>query len=223
MSTTLKDSYFRIPIGRQLPGGGVSRLEYTLQYFLLATTSMVASAGAQFEVWARYNDSMQNTTTVGASTSVNYSNTEQQVVVRLPQGVPGKLAAVYMQNNRVNDGDITGLRIVSQSDYSLDVGIWRALNGDLTDIAYADANNVANGISLTHTQAAGGLLFLPTFDLSLESDLYLQMTASTARVATFTPIIVSPIGAKAAPQQRQTQPVPTNVGRSILAGSDAKV
>ena len=223
MSTTLKDAYFRIPIGRQLPGGGVSRLEYTLQFYLLTNTSMVASTGAQFEVWARYNDSMQNTTTIGANTSVNYSATEQQVVVRLPQNVPGKLAAVYVQNDAVTDTDITGLRIVSQSDYSLDTGMWRALNGDLNDIVYADANNVTGGLSLSRTQAAGGLLFLPTFDLSLETDLYLQMTAAAARVATFTPIIVAPVGAKAVPAQRQTQPVPTNTAKAILSGSDAKV
>ena len=222
MSTTLKAAYFRKPIGRNIPSG-VSRLEYTLQYYLLATTSMVASAGAQFEVYARYNDAMQNTTTLGAATSVNYSATEQQVVVRLPQGVPGKLAAIYVQNDAGTDTDITGLRIVSQSDYSLDTNMWRMLNADLQDIVYADANNVAGGLSLSRTQQAGGLLFLPTFDLSLDTDLYLQVTCATAGVATFTPVIVAPVGAKPVPTQRQTQPAPTNVGSAILADSAAQV
>jgi len=222
MSTTLKDAYFRIPIGRNIPSG-VSRLEYTLQFYLLANTSMVGAAGAQFEVWARYNDAMQNTTTLGAGTSFTYANTEQQVVVRMPQGVPGKLAAIYVQNDAVTDTDLTGIRIVSQSDYSLDVGTWRMLNGDLQDIVYADANNVANGVSLSRAQSAGGLLFLPTFDLSLDSDLYLQLTATTAGTATFTPIIVAPVGAKAVPAQRQTQPAPTNVGQAILDDSAAQV
>ena len=222
MSTTLKDAYFRIPIGRNIPSG-VSRLEYTLQFYSLATSSMVASTGAQFEVWARYNDAMQNSTTLGAGTSVSYSNTEQQVVVRLPQNTPGKLAAIYVQNDAVTDTDLTACRIVSQSDYSLDFGTWRMLNGDLQDIVYADANNVTGGLSLSRTQAAGGLLFLPTFDLSLDSDLYLQLTATTAGTATFTPIIVAPVGAKAVPAQRQTQAAPTNVGQAILDDSAAQV
>jgi len=222
MSTTLKDAYFRIPIGRNIPSG-VSRLEYTLQFYLLANTSMVASTGAQFEVWARYNDAMQNTTTLGAGTSFTYANTEQQVVVRLPQNTPGKLAAIYVQNDTLTDADLTGCRIVSQSDYSLDFGTWRMLNGDLQDIVYADANNVAGGVSLSRTQAAAGLLFLPTFDLSLDSDLYLQLTATAAGTCTFTPIIVAPVGAKAVPAQRQTQAAPTNVGQAILDDSAAQV
>ena len=183
MSTTAKEYFLRIPIGRVVPPG-VSRLEYQINYNLLATTSMVGAANAAFEIYVRYNDNVQNTTTIGAATTFNYSATNQQIVVRLPAAQKGALAAVYVQNDRATETDITQFRIVSQSDYSLSTAFWRALNGDLQGIKVADANNTATaGIGLSQVQFIGGSYFLPTFNLSLESDLFLQMSAAVARTA----------------------------------------
>ena len=221
MSTTAKEYFLRIPIGRVVPPG-VSRLEYQINYNLLATTSMVGAANAAFEIYVRYNDNVQNTTTIGAATTFNYSATNQQIVVRLPAAQKGALAAVYVQND--TETDITQFRIVSQSDYSLSTAFWRALNGDLQGIKVADANNTATaGIGLSQVQFIGGSYFLPTFNLSLESDLFLQMSAAVARTATFTPVVVSPIRGTQQPQQKQLQAVPTNVSASILADSSATV
>jgi hypothetical protein len=224
MGATAKEYFLRVPCGRVVQPG-VSRLEYQINYNLLATTSMVGAANAGFEIYVRYNDAVQNTTTIGAATTFNYSATNQQVIVRLPANVPGALAAIYVQNDRATETDITQFRIVSQSDYSLSTTMWRALNGDLQGIKVADQGNAAAtaGIGLSQVQFIGGSYFLPTFNLSLESDLFLQMTAAAARTATFTPIVVSPMRGAKQPQQRQLQSVPTNVSKSILADSSATV
>ena len=224
MGATAKEYFLRVPIGRVL-APGVSRLQYQLNYNLLATTSMVASVGAQFEIYVRYNDNVQNQTTIGPATSFNYSATNQQVVVTLPAATRGALAAIYVQNDRALETDITQFRIVSQSDYSLSTTMWRALNGDLQGIKVANEVNATAtaGIGLSQVQFIGGSYFLPTFNLSLESDLFLQMTAGAARTATFTPILVAPVRGANPPAQRQLQPVNTNVSASILADSSATV
>tara|TARA_R110002012_G_C11674432_1_gene613465 strand:- start:5563 stop:6525 length:963 start_codon:yes stop_codon:yes gene_type:complete len=209
---TAKEAYFRIPVGRNIPAG-VSRLEYTLSWSQAAQA--VASGTVQF--WIRYNPAMQTTTTVSASTSFVHSISEEQVVVRLPQGVPGTVAGVLIQNDTAAD-ELTGIRVVSQSDFSLAPGMWQAFNGDLYNgILYADP-----GVSATQQtyaiQVAGGL-FVPLFGLSLESDLVLQVNSTAATTRTYTPVIVSPINGRSQSQGRQTQSVVTNVKKAVLAAT----
>ena len=222
MGATAKEAFIRIPVGMQVGSNGVSRMEFTLGYYALATTSMVGSANAAFEIYVRYNDNVSSQTTIGAATTFTATATQQQVVVNMPANAPGALAAVYIQNDSAAE-DIDSIRLVSQSDYSLSAGMWRALNGDLGGIKYADNNNTATaGIALSETQAVGGSYFLPTFNLSLDTDLFLQITCNAATTLSFTPIVVSPINGAGAPDQRQLQAVPVNVSASILADSAAQ-
>tara|TARA_B110000263_G_scaffold43416_1_gene35345 strand:+ start:5825 stop:6805 length:981 start_codon:yes stop_codon:yes gene_type:complete len=222
MGATAKEAFIRIPVGMMVGSNGVSRLEYTLGYYALATTSMVGAANASFEIYVRYNDNVQQQTTIGAATTFVTSATQQQIVVRMPANAPGALAAVYIQNDSAAE-DIDSIRLVSQSDYSLSIGFWRALNGDLGGVKYADQGNTATaGMALSETQAVGGSYFLPTFNLSLDTDLFMQLTCNVGSTVTFTPIIVSPVNGAGAPDQRQLQPVPVNVSASILADSAAQ-
>ena len=211
-----KEAYFRIPIGRNVPAG-VSRLEYTLSYS--ATAAAVASGTCQF--WIRYNDNMTTTTTVSAATSFTHSASEEQVVVRLPQGVPGTVAGLMIQNDSADD-QITGVRVVSQSDFSLDVDMFRAFNGDLYNgIVYADDDASATAQQYA-VQCAGGL-FLPLFGLSMDDDIRLQVNSSAATTRTYTPVIVASINGAAESQGRQTQPVITNTNTAVLAATTETV
>ena len=211
-----KEAYFRIPIGRNIPAG-VSRLEYTLSYS--ATAAAVASGTCQF--WIRYNDNMTTTTTVSAATSFTHSASEEQVVVRLPQGVPGTVAGLMIQNDSAAD-EITGVRVVSQSDFSLDVDMFRAFNGDLYNgIVYADDD--ASATAQQYAVSCAGGLFLPLFGLSMEDDIRLQVNSSAATTRTYTPVIVAPINGAAESQGRQTQPVITNTSQAVLAATTETV
>ena len=214
-----RTAFFRIPVGRNIPAG-ISRMEYTLQYAALTGAGGEPTA-ASIEWWVRYNSSMQNTTTIGAATTQTLAATTQLVSVKVPQNVPGTLAGILIQNDRANDGDITEARVVSQSDFSLDVAYWRALNGDLYNgIEFMDP---ATADGLEFAQSVAGVLFLPLFNLSMNSDLRLQLTATAARVVSIIPVIVSPIAGKPQPAQVQTLSVPTNVSTSILDDSKAEV
>lgn len=215
-STTVVEAFLRIPIGRNLPAS-ISRMEYSIGYGALGNT-----ATGTIQWWCRYNPAMQNTTTVGAATTFTYANTTQQVVCRVPQNVPGVLAGVFLCNDAVTDTDITDIRIVSQSDFAMDVDMWRMLNGDLGNgIMYADED--LSTTQLTYAQQCGGAIFLPLYGLSLKDDLRMQITATTAGTLSLTPVIVSPIAGKPAPTQVQTQAVPTNVAQAVLEDSAATV
>jgi len=51
----------------------------------------------------------------------------------------------------------------------------------------------------------------------------MQITAATAGTLSLTPVITSGIAGKPAPAQIQTQAVPTNIAKSVLADSAAQV
>ena len=220
-STTVRDYYMRIPVGRNIPAG-ISRLEYTIQYSALGG----AFTGASIDWWIRYNPAMQNTVTIGAATSFISSGAAggvtEQVVCRVPQNVPGVLAGIMVQGGSAAD-TMTSLRVISQSDYSIDTTMWRMLGGDLRNgILYAQpAAAVANGL-LTFSQQSLGLVFIPLFNLSLQDDLRLQLTTVASETFTFTPVIVSSITGQPQPGAVQTQSVPTSVSKAILAVSDAQ-
>ncbi len=220
-STTVRDYYLRIPVGRNIEAG-ISRLEYTLQYSALGG----AFTGASIEWWMRYNPAMQNTVTIGAATSFLSAGAAggvtQQVVVRVPQNVPGVLAGVMIQGGSAAD-TMSSARVISQSDYSIDTDYWRMLAGDLRNgILFAQpAAAVANGL-LTFSQKSLGNLFVPLFNLSLQDDLRMQITTTAAETFTFTPVIVSSIVGQPQPGAVQTQSVPTSVSKAILSVSDAQ-
>ena len=220
-STTVRDYYLRIPVGRNI-AAGISRLEYTIQYSALGG----AFTGASIEWWMRYNPAMQNTVTIGAATSYLTAGAAggvtEQVVVRVPQNVPGVLAGIMVQGGSAAD-TMTSLRVISQSDYSIDTNYWRMLGGDLRNgILFAQpAAAVANGL-LTFSQASLGNLFVPLFNLSLDDDLRLQITTTAAENFTFTPVIVSSIVGQPQPGAVQTLAAPTSVSKAILSVSDVQ-
>ena len=220
-STTVRDYYLRIPVGRNIQAG-ISRLEYTIQYSALGG----AFTGASIEWWMRYNPAMQNTVTIGAATSYLSAGAAggvtEQVVVRVPQNVPGVLAGVMIQGGSAAD-TMTSARVISQSDYSIDTDYWRMLGGDLRNgILFAQpAAAVANGL-LTFSQASLGNLFVPLFNLSLDDDLRCQITTTGAETFTFTPVIVSSIVGQPQPGAVQTLAAPTSVSKAILSVSDVQ-
>ena len=220
-STTARDYYLRIPVGRNI-AAGISRLEYTIQYSALGG----AFTNASIEWWMRYNPAMQNTVTIGAATSYLTAGAAggvtEQVVVRVPQNVPGVLAGVMIQGGSAAD-TMTSARVISQSDYSIDTDMWRMLGGDIRNgILFAQpAAAVANGL-LTFSQKSLGNLFVPLFNLSLQDDLRMQITTTAAETFTFTPVIVSSIVGAPQAAAVQTQAVPTSVSKAILSVSDAQ-
>ena len=213
-----REYYFRIPVGRNI-AAGISRLEYTLGYAAL-TGAGGAPTAASTEFWIRYNPAMQTTTTLGAATTAPYTATTQQVVARVPQNVPGTLAGVLIQTDQDAADEITDVRIVSQSDFAMDIDMWRMLNGDLYNgVQFMDP---ATAAGLQMGQALLGQIFIPLYQLSLADDLRMQVTANAANTLSVTPVLTSPIAGKPAPAQTQTETVPTNIAKSVLASSGAQ-
>jgi len=211
-SDLTKECYFRIPIGRVLPAS-ISRMEVTLTW--AATAAAVASGTVQW--WLRYNQNMQTTTTVSAATSFTHAASEEQVNIRLPANVQGTLAGLMVQNDSAAD-ELTGIRIVNQSDFSIPTQMFRAFNGDLDNgILFAD-DDVSTSAQQYAIQVAGGL-FLPLFGLTMDAPFVLQVNSSAVTTRTYTPVITSPIAGAPVPDQRQTQPVVTNVAKSVLSAT----
>ena len=212
----LREYYVRIPVGRNLPAG-ISRMEYSLGY---AALSAASSAGT-LEWWVRYNPAMQTTTTLGAATTFTYTATTQQIVCRVPQTVPGTLAGVFIQTDSNDADEITDIRIVSQSDFAMDVDMWRLLNGDLDNGISAFIPGTST-TQQTYVCEAVGQIFIPLYSLSLKDDLRMQVTADAGGTLSATPVITSPIAGKPAPAQVQTQSVPTNIADAVLEDSGAQ-
>ena len=210
---TAKDAFIRVPVGRQAPPG-VSRLEYTI-----GTAALGNAATGTMECWIVYNDAAETSTYVGNPTSLTASGTgQEEVVVRLPSNVAGVVAGVLVQNDRATDADITGFRVVSQSDWNMDSEMWRFLNGDMQNgVQFASDDLDAN--AQTYRQSIAATYFLPTLGLSRSDDLRMQITTAAARTVTFTPVLVAPVNAAEGAQPVQTQRVPTNTSRAILETS----
>lgn len=211
-----REFYARIPIGRVVPPG-VSRLEYSLGW----TASAGATTNKEIQFWIRYNDAMQTTTTVANATSFTYTATTQQVVARLPQNVSGKIAGILIQTNNGTADEIDSIRLTSQSDFSMDVDMWRNLNGDLHNgiLAYVPGTD---GSQSYFTECIGQY-FIPTYLLDMRDDLRMTVTANAGGTLSVTPVIVAPVSGKPKPEQVQTQAVPTNVGTAVLDDSASKV
>ena len=78
----------------------------------------------------------------------------------------------------------------------------------------------ANGLQMG--QALLGQVFIPLYQLSLADDLRMQVTANAANVLSVTPVLTNAISGKPAPAQVQTESVPTNIAKSVLAASGAQ-
>jgi len=214
-SDTAKEAYLRIPCGIQAPAG-ISRLEYTMS----TSATGGAATNTAVEVWCVYNDSMQTRTTVAAATSFTASGTgQEEVVVRVPSNYPGVLAGVLVQNDRSTDTDITEVRVVSQSDYSLEVNYWRYLNSDLFNTVLF--GSAASQTQLNIAQLSPGAVFIPLFGLARGDDIRLQVTTASAQTILFNPVLVAAANASSAAAPSQTQPVATNTLAAVLERSGA--
>ena len=231
LSTTALDAFMRIPCGRQAPSS-TGRLEYSINYAALgAGNSLIGTANAQFQIWARYNDNYQTTVTVGQGTTVTAGIGTQQIVMTMPSGVSGTLAGFIIMDDRATDADLTNCQVISQSDYQMGKSFWRLINGDMNSgVSYANATNaaaaVAAGTGSLSNQVAqfnAGCLFIPTYGLTLANDLRILCTFAAARTFQFLPVITAPAGSRRIESQRQTQPVKSNVARSVLEDSDSLV
>ena len=78
----------------------------------------------------------------------------------------------------------------------------------------------ANGLQFG--QALLGQVFIPLYQLSLADDLRMQVTANAANVLSVTPVLTNAISGKPPPAQVQTESVPTNIAKSVLAASGAQ-
>ena len=215
-STSVREYFARIPVGRNA-AAGISRLEYSLNWVALAQ----ASTATTIEWWVRYNPAMQTTVTVGNATSFTYTATTQQVVMRVPQNVPGTLAGILIQTDNGTADEIDSIRLVSQSDFSMDVDMWRVLAGDTSNGIEAYIPGVET--SQSYFTECEGQYFLPLYNLNLMDDLRMQITANAGGTLSVTPVITSPIAGKPAPAQVQTQSVPTNGATAVLDDSAAQV
>jgi len=214
-STTVKEAYLRIPCGRQAPPG-VSRVEYTMSSIALAAQS----TGTSVECWIVYNDNMQTRTTVPAATSKVMSGTgQEEVVVRIPSNEPGVIAGVMIYNDRDTDGDLSEIRVISQSDYSLETNYWRYLNADLFNGVLYGSSGSATQLQIA--QLSPGAYFLNLFGLARGDDLRLTCTTTAARTMLFQPVLVAPVNASAVPDPAQTQAVRTNTSQAVLDRSGA--
>ena len=159
---------------------------------------------------------MQTRTTVCAATSFTAGGTgQEEVVVRIPANQPGVIAGVMIQNDRDTDTDITEVRVLSQSDYSLEMNYWRYLNSDLAN-GIMFGRTAGSQLQMEYRQICPGGYFLPLFGLSRGDDLRLQITTAAARTLLFTPVLVASVSASEGADPAQTQAVPSNTSRAIL-------
>ena len=216
-STTNIIYYARVPVGRNLQPG-VSRVEYTLGTIALENAR---TGTGTVEAWMVYNDNYQTRLYVGPATSLTTSGTgQEEFVVRVNSAEPGVISGGLIQIARDTDGDISELRVTSQSDYSLETDYWRYLGGDLFNgILFGDAGT--SGTELQYAQICPGTVFIPTFGLSRSDELRLQITTTAARTVLAQPVLVAAANAQAAPAQTQTQAVRTNTAQAILDRSGA--
>jgi len=213
-SDTSKEAYLVIPVGRQV-ATGVGRLEVVLSY---AASATAVSAGG-LQMWGRYNDATQTMTTVSPSTSFTHAASIEQVVVRIPQNVPGAVAGILVQNDSASDELGTeGIRLMAQSQYGLDPDFIRLFNGDLANgIIYADDDLSTTAQSFAFE--VPGALFIPAYNLT-GGDVVLQVDSSAATTRTYTPVMVAAFNAKEGPGVKQTARVVGNTSAAIIAKTE---
>lgn len=212
--TTTREWYWGIPLGQQTPNG-VNRYEVIVGW----TTAAGNISSGNISYWLKYNDAMQTTTNVVPSTSFAHAASIEQVVVRVPQNVPGVVSAILVQNDQEADElGAQGIRVNAISDFGLEPGFLRWLNADLENgIMYADP---ADTSQQTYAAGLAGTILIPTFGLT-GGDVVLTVDSSATATRTYTPIITAPVGAKAAPEVVQTQKAPGNTAKAIVRKTES--
>ena len=202
-----------IPLGRQTPSG-VNRYEVIITW--AAGIAGVTGTG-NLSYWLRMNPSMQQTTVVCPSTSFSHSASIEQVVVRIPQNVPGVVSAILVQNSDAFADNLgtQGIRVNALGSFGMDLEMWRWMNNDMAN-GMMWGNTAAAEASQTYATALPGTLLLPVFGLK-GGDCILQVDSSAANTRTYTPIITNQVGAKQGKEVRQTQAAPGNTAQTIVA------
>jgi len=212
--TTTREGYIGIPLGRNYPGG-VNRIEIVTEW--AAAAGAVTSGTIQW--WLKFNPAYQKTTTVVPSTSFTHAAAIEQVVVRVPQNVPGVVSAILVQNDSAADElGGQGIRIQALGAYGMEASMWRWMNGDmLNGIMYAD--NDLTTVRQEYSFEVAGCMLLPCFGLA-GGDIVLQVDSSAATTRTYTPIITAAKGGREAPEVRQTQAAPSNTAKAIVGRTE---
>lgn len=213
-SDTDKEAYMVIPVGRQVMQN-VGRIEAVISF---AAAAAAASAGG-IQMWGRYNDATQTMTTVVPSTSFVSSAAIEQVVVRIPQNVPGAVAGILIQNDsRADEMGSQGVRLMSQSQFGLDPDFIRIFNGDLANgVMFADDD--LSTTAQNYAFEVPGALFLPAYNL-IGGDVVIQLDSTAATTRTFTPVIVAAFNAKEGKGVRQTAAVVGNTSAIIKSSGE---
>ena len=209
-----REGYIGIPLGCNTPTG-VNRYEIIVEW--KAAAGAIASGSLQW--WLKFNTATQKKTTVVPATSFTHSASLEQVVVRVPQNVPGVVSGILVQNDSAADELGTqGIRINSLGDYGLEVEMWRWLNSDMINGILASNPN-ASTTQQTYETALDGALLIPTYGLT-GGDIVLQVDSSAATTRTYTPIITAVVGSSDMDTVRQTQSAPSNTAQTIVARTE---
>jgi len=210
--TTTREGYLGIPLGLNTPTG-VNRYEIIVQW--KATAGGATIEGGNLQWWLKFNTSTQKQTTVVPATSFQHAAALEQVVVRVPQNVPGVVSGILVQNDSAADefGN-QGIRINSLGDYGLEVEMWRWLNGDIMNGIEAVNAGTATYKQIEQTSLPG-TLFMPTYGLT-GGDIVLQVDSSAVTTRTYTPIITATVGSSQMDTVRQTQSAPSNTAQTIV-------
>lgn len=212
--STTREGYVGIPIGRVLPAG-VNRIEIILEFAATATGATPTSGSMSW--WFKFNTGFKTQTTIVPSTSFTHANAIEQVVVRVPQNVPGVVSGILVQNDsQADELGNQGIRIQALGSYGFEPSLWRWLNGDLLN------GIMSKGGSTTHqafTTELAGALFLPCFGLA-GGDIVLQVDSSSATTRTYTPVITQAVGTREVPDVRQTQHPTSSTAGYILASTE---
>jgi hypothetical protein len=158
------------------------------------------------------------------STSFTHANAIEQVVVRIPQNIPGVVSAILVQNDSAADElGTSGIMVRAISQFGIEPNMWKFMNGDLSGRnryaigASAVPSGGVGGTSMQQTSiGVAGCLLIQTYGLS-GGDLILQVDSSSATTRTYTPIITASVGARETDTIRQTQVAPGNSAKSIIA------
>jgi hypothetical protein len=217
--TTTRTCVWSIPIGRSTPSG-VNRYEIQLDWSTTLAGAAIDSSNISW--WLRFNDAIQTTTTVAPATSFSHSASIEQVIVRVPQNVPGVVSGILVQNATYAD-QLTetgqGIRINALGDYGFTPFLLRSSLSDdaLNGIMYADAG--ASTTQQSFAVTAAGAMFIPVFGLA-GGDIALQVDSAAQTTRTYTPVITNPVGANARSEAVQTETVMSNPVKSILSRSE---
>ena len=212
--TTTREGYIGIPIGRVLPAG-VNRIELIVEFAPTAEGATPSSGSMSW--WFKFNTGFKTQTTIVPSTSFTHAQAIEQVVVRVPQNVPGVVSGILVQNDSAADelGN-QGIRIQALGNYGFEPSLWRWLNGDLLNGIMSKG---ASNTSQMFTTELKGQLFLPCFGLT-GGDIVLQVDSSEATTRTYTPVITQAVGTREVPDVRQTQQPTSSTAGYILASTE---